>query len=231
MATYQQLNANITKEAAPAAFSEKMHHIETSSLKTSCAIAHIRRATQGVVALRNTQPFSQTINDRSFVFAHNGDLHNIKNEIAISGDLLPKGETDSEYAFYLLMAEYSGLWKNNVPSLTERLTIIQNKLAQFATLGPANILFSDGDYLYAFANKRMQKNGLISAPGLYYLPRECRCDTDAIEHIGVNIKCKANKVLLFASVPLTNEEWRPFNENQLIVAKKGNIIFSHIEVN
>jgi hypothetical protein len=35
-------------------------------------------------------------------------------------------------------------------------------------------------------------------------------------------------VLLFASVPLSDENWLPFNENQLIVAHKGDIIFNQI---
>jgi glutamine amidotransferase len=158
MATYHHLMANVIKEAAPAAFSEKMQCLETSNLKTDCAIVHIRHATQGIVALRNTQPFCQNINDRSFVFAHNGDLHNIKNKKVISGNFQPKGETDSEYAFYSLMTAYCRLWKNNIPTLKARLKVIKNKLLAFASLGPANILFSDGDYLYAFANKRMQQN-------------------------------------------------------------------------
>jgi glutamine phosphoribosylpyrophosphate amidotransferase len=37
-------------------------------------IAHIRKATQGGVALENTHPFQRELWGRYWVFAHNGDL-------------------------------------------------------------------------------------------------------------------------------------------------------------
>ena len=79
LATYQGKTAQVYKEAEPAAFSQQMRFIQTHPYKTRCAISHIRRATVGEKALRNTQPFVRLINGQSHVFAHNGDLAGIEN--------------------------------------------------------------------------------------------------------------------------------------------------------
>jgi len=223
LATYTDIQAQLYREAAPAAYSNKLKYLETSHPATLCAIAHIRHATQGCVALKNTQPFQINSQGRSHIFAHNGDLKNISTIIHLANKQ-PQGESDSEYAFYYLMENLSTLWKQGTPTLSARSNLIHKIFLQLATLGPANIIYSDGNYLYAFANKRMQKNGIIAPPGLYYLLRECGCDEDELQYAGVEISCRPNKVLLFASVPLTNENWIPFASNQLIIAHKGKII-------
>ena len=43
-------------------------------IKSKNVIAHIRKATQGRVALENCHPFVRELWGRYFVFAHNGDL-------------------------------------------------------------------------------------------------------------------------------------------------------------
>ena len=43
-------------------------------IKSDNVIAHIRKATQGRVALENTHPFMRELWGRYWVFAHNGDL-------------------------------------------------------------------------------------------------------------------------------------------------------------
>ena len=43
-------------------------------IKSENIVAHIRKATQGRVALENTHPFVRELWGRYWVFAHNGDL-------------------------------------------------------------------------------------------------------------------------------------------------------------
>ena len=43
-------------------------------IKSDNVIAHIRKATQGRVALENCHPFVRELWGRYWVFAHNGDL-------------------------------------------------------------------------------------------------------------------------------------------------------------
>ncbi|MEG0047260.1 MAG: class II glutamine amidotransferase, partial [Comamonas sp.] len=45
-------------------------------IKSNNVIAHIRKATQGVVSLQNCHPFVRELWGHNWVFAHNGDLKN-----------------------------------------------------------------------------------------------------------------------------------------------------------
>ena len=72
-------------------------------IKSDNVIAHIRKATQGRVALENTHPFVRELWGRYWVFAHNGDLKNFRPRL--HGAFRPVGETDSERAFCWLMQE------------------------------------------------------------------------------------------------------------------------------
>ena len=66
-------------------------------------IAHIRKATQGVVSLENCHPFVRELWGRYWVFAHNGNLENYAPRM--HGNFKPVGQTDSELAFCWLMQE------------------------------------------------------------------------------------------------------------------------------
>ena len=50
-------------------------------IKSKNVIAHIRKATQGRVALENCHPFVRELWGRYFVFAHNGDLKDFNPEL------------------------------------------------------------------------------------------------------------------------------------------------------
>ncbi|PWI33796.1 class II glutamine amidotransferase [Vibrio albus] len=212
LAEYDGTTALIHKESEAAAFSKRLEHLENHKHKTQCVICHIRRATIGEIALRNTQPFVCELQGHSHVFAHNGDLKNIWEEIIFSGDK-PVGETDSEYAFYYLMSYIKELWHNSIPTLAQRINTITQVFTKLAKLGPANFIYSDGNYLYAFANKRIQINGKIEPPGMYCLIRQCN-----------EAEGNSQKVVLFSSVPLTKENWQPVPSGQLFIAHSGTLL-------
>jgi len=222
LAAYEGEIASIYREAEPAAFSQKLKFIQTHPFKTHCVISHIRKATVGEVALRNTQPFVRHINGRSHVFAHNGDLAEIEKKTIVNGCVL-EGETDSERAFCYLISSLVPLWEAGTPSLQDRVALVDRVFTELAALGIANFLYSDGDYLYAFANKRSQLNGRIEPPGMYFLERHCRCDNEVLMRAGVDINCDPQQVFLFASVPLTDEQWQPLAPCQLLVVKNGDL--------
>jgi hypothetical protein len=96
--------------------------------------------------------------------------------------------------------------------------VLKTVFDRLAVLGPANFLYSDGDYLYVYANKRTQPNGRIESPGMYYFYRSC-----AVLLPGVQIEEQQSNlnqhIMLFASVPLSSESWIPLGSNQLVVAK------------
>ena len=80
VATYEENTAFVYREPRPAAFSRRLQFIQAHPRPSKCVISHIRRATVGEIALRNTQPFQRIYNGRSHVFAHNGDLQGIENK-------------------------------------------------------------------------------------------------------------------------------------------------------
>lgn len=226
LAFYEHHYAHIYRDETPAAFSEWMSFLQNHQHASHCVISHIRKATQGVSALRNTQPFSRAIAGHRHVFCHNGHLKQIQTKLTLEQQK-PIGETDSEYAFCYLMEKISPLWAQQTPTLEQRSTLINEVFQTFAKLGPANFLYSDGDYLYAFANKRTQANGEIAPPGLYYLLRQCDKDQDSTPLTGVNLEQSTTsnqQLVLFASTPLSSENWQAFKENQLIVARNGKIL-------
>jgi predicted glutamine amidotransferase len=63
---------------------------------------------------------------------------------------------------------------------------------------------------------------------MYYLCRDCNRDRNAQPLTGLeltdNEQNSRQTVVLFASVPLSDEQWLPFREKQLIVAANGCIV-------
>lgn len=227
LAFYDGVCAQIFHEVEPAAQSKWLGFLQQHQHRSKCVISHIRRATQGALALRNTQPFSRELAGRRHVFCHNGNLQDIRANFDIS-HFTPIGETDSEYAFCYLMGLLEKLWATGEPGLGQRIDLIKGVFDTLSELGPANFIYSDGDYLFAYANKRTQCSGQIEPPGMHYLCRDCDCDQEAIPLSGVEIQhnkfATRQSVVLFASVPLSDENWQPFSPNQLIVARDGRIV-------
>jgi predicted glutamine amidotransferase len=88
---------------ASAATSPVAELISRYPIKSQNVIAHIRKATQGVVALENCHPFVRELWGRYWVFAHNGDLKDFTPRL--HGSFKPVGSTDSERAFAYIMQE------------------------------------------------------------------------------------------------------------------------------
>lgn len=223
LATYAAKTAHVYREPEPAAFSRRMQFIQAHPSKTHCAISHLRKATVGQKALRNTQPFVRHLDGRSHVFAHNGNLPGIGNLIP-PNDCVLEGETDSELAFCYLISSLKPLWQSGIPPLEARAAVIGKVFKELADLGIANFLYSDGDYLYGFADKRTQNTGNIEPPGMYFLERQCQCDRESLKAAGVDIDCGPQQLCLFASVPLTDELWRPLTRYKLAIVRNGDLI-------
>ena len=122
---------------------------------TNLAISHIRHATQGALTLANTQPFVRQLGARTYVFAHNGDLTGLEKHAVSMSAQRPVGETDSELAFCLLLARLSLVWAGvEVPSIEARTSIVAEFASDMRTLGPANLLYADGDVVVAHGHRR-----------------------------------------------------------------------------
>lgn len=225
VAFYDGLEARLYKEPEPAGDSDWLAFIQKRRIASKLIVSHIRRATMGGNSFANTQPFVRELAGRVHVFAHNGRLDRIGEGVAGAPTrFLPVGETDSEFAFCILLERLSRLWKSSaVPTLDERLEIVTAFAADMRTIGPANFLYSDGDVVFAHGHRRIQASGVIAPPGLWLLRRECAFDMDAQISSGVLIDNDQTDqaIVLLASVPLTDEEWRPLAEGQIVAIRDG----------
>jgi glutamine amidotransferase len=121
-------------------------------IKSDNVIAHIRKATQGRVALENTHPFVRELWGRYWVFAHNGDLKDFRPRLHAA--FKPVGDTDSERAFCWLMQELAKAHAA-VPDVAELTLTLRELLPQPASYGNFNLLLSNGQALWAHCSSRL----------------------------------------------------------------------------
>jgi len=233
VAYYQENDIRLLKEPAPAADSACVRFLQEHPFASSIVVSHIRRATQGVPSMSNTQPFARELGGRMHVFAHNGDLDPVALRSRLQlGTWRPVGDTDSEYAFCALLELLAPLWRaTDPPTLEARRDIVLHFAAVVRALGPANFIYADGDALFVHGHRRMHGDGLAPhPPGLHVLSRHCADDPSAWHAEGVSVAARAHQdVLLAASVPLTDEPgWRALTEGEVVVARDGQIVASPI---
>jgi predicted glutamine amidotransferase len=152
IAYYEGFDVRLIKEAEAAAESAWVAFVEGHDLRSPIVVAHIRRATMGERSYRNTQPFARELAGRMHLFADNGWLSGIEGSSALKPQRFhPLGETDSEQAFCALLDRMADIWKQpgEIPSLDRRLSTVSSFARELRPLGPANVLYSDGEVLFA----------------------------------------------------------------------------------
>jgi glutamine amidotransferase len=218
-------DVRLYREPEPANNSAWLAFVERQQTPSNLVISHIRKATQGRILLANTQPFMRELGGREHVFAHNGKLSGLCLEkCGPSRRYTPIGDTDSEIAFMMLLNLLTDAWTDGVvPSLEARTRIFAGFAADMRTLGPANILYTDGDALFVHAHRRTQADGSIAAPGLWRLHRRCPRDSEALDGAGVQIQGAKGmqEIFLAASVPLTDEPWTALGDGEVLAIRNG----------
>jgi predicted glutamine amidotransferase len=170
-------------------------------IKSDNVIAHIRKATQGRVALENTHPFVRELWGRYWVAAHNGDLKDFRPRLHAA--FKPVGDTDSELAFCWLMQELAKAHAA-VPSVAELTLTLRELLPQAAAHGNFNLLLSNGQALWAHCSSR-----------LHFIERAhpFGAATLSDEDVAVNFAAQttpADRVAVIATEPMTRDEaWTP----------------------
>jgi predicted glutamine amidotransferase len=182
--------------------------IKRTPIKSKNVIAHIRRATQGRVALENCHPFVRELWGRYWVFAHNGDLKNFTR--TLDGPYHPVGTTDSERAFCYILQQLHKRFGDNLPSLTELKIALQELTEMIGTYGAFNILLSDGSALFAHCSTN-----------LHYIVRQYPfskaklADEDIIIDFS-QVTDPTDRAVIIVTEPLTiDESWTRFKPGEL----------------
>ena len=182
-------------------------------VKSDNVIAHIRKATQGQVALENTHPFMRELWGRYWVFAHNGDLKGF--EPRLHAAFKPVGDTDSERAFCWLMQELAKA-HCQVPSVEELTLTLRELLPAIHRNGSFNLLLSNGEALWAHASTKLH---LLERRHPFQPTRLVDADlsVDFAQHTR-----PTDRVALVATEPLTRDEpWQALGSGELVVLQGG----------
>jgi predicted glutamine amidotransferase len=163
--------------------------VSATSLRGRIFNAHVRRATMGDLSLHNTHPFSLA----SYTLGHNGTILQYP-RLLEPGMRRPDGDTDSEYLFNLLMSDYDPAAP--APSLRRAIT----KTVERSAFSGVNVLFSDGERLYAY------RLGLFE---LHWLARPGQ--------------------LLVASEVVTSEPWHSVQQDVLLTLDPDDLEEPHAE--
>lgn len=232
IAYYQGPDALLVKEPSPAGDSPWVKFIADQDVASDCVIAHVRLATIGEPCLENTHPFRRALGGRAHILAHNGTMSGLHDAVDRASLMdTPIGGTDSELAFCFLLGKMRGVWAktDSVPPWQARFDVFRRAVSELATYGTCNILYSDGDALFAHAHKRIYERadgkfgepeppGLSIRDGVIGRPRTgWSCD-------GLEVGGDCQENILIASVPLDEDGWEPLPEMTAIVVRQGQIL-------
>jgi glutamine amidotransferase len=183
-------------------------------IKSRNVIAHIRKATQGRIALENCHPFVRELWGRYFVFAHNGDLKDFSPEW--NGPYRPVGTTDSEAAFCHILQELRRRFGDNAPPLAQLSAALAELAGSIARHGTFNMTLSDGHAMFVHCSTH-----------LHYIVRQYPFAEAILSDQDMKVDFSEvttpnDRVAIIVTEPLTtNEVWTPLQTGELKVFIDG----------
>jgi glutamine amidotransferase len=200
-----------SKPAVESPIAELVRHYPIRSMNV---VAHIRRATRGVVALENTHPFIRELWGRYWIFAHNGTLNDFSPKL--EGFYRPVGTTDSERAFCYILETLRRRFPEEEPPLEACFAVLRDLTTELANHGRFNYLLSNGEYLIAHCYDN-----------LCYILRHAPFAQAHLIDDDVTVDFNAlttpqDKVAVIATTPLTdNETWTQMRPRSLFAFQHG----------
>ena len=213
IAFFEGAGVRLMVDAQSARHSPIAEMVRRYPIKSENIVAHIRKATQGRVALENTHPFQRELWGRHWVFAHNGDLKGFAPRLHAA--FRPVGETDSERAFCWLMQELAKSHAR-VPPIAELTRTLRELAPRIASHGTFNFMLSNGQALWAHCSTR-----------LHHLVREHPFRHASLQDEDVTVDfahltSPRARVAIVVTEPLTRDEtWLPFAPGELRVFVDG----------
>jgi predicted glutamine amidotransferase len=213
IAFFEDAGVRLFVDAQSAAVSPVAEMVRRYPIRSANVIAHIRKATQGRVALQNTHPFQRELWGRYWAFAHNGDLKGYAP--LLHSAFRPVGDTDSERAFCWLMQELAKAHAG-VPTIAELTHTLGELVPRIAAHGTFNFMLSNGQALWAHCSTH-----------LHYLVRQhpFRAAHLQDEDMSVDfaqLTTPHDRVAVVVTEPLTADEtWQAFSPGELKVFVDG----------
>mgnify|MGYP001232421524 FL=1 len=214
IAFFEGRGTRVFLEPQPSYSSPLAELVRSYPIHSQNVIAHIRKATQGVVALENTHPFMRELWGRYWIFAHNGHLPDFSPQLDSS--FTPVGDTDSERAFCWLLQNLRQRFGSHAPSQALLFEALHQLTLELATQGACNFLLSNGDCLFAHCSTQ-----------LTYIIRQAPFAVAHLSDQDVSIDFSAvttpeDRVAVIATVPLTdNEQWTTLPSGSLWLFEEG----------
>jgi predicted glutamine amidotransferase len=213
IAFFEGAGVRLMVDAQSARHSPVAEMVRRYPIKSDNIVAHIRKATQGRVALENTHPFVRELWGRYWVFAHNGDLKGYAPRL--HGAFRPVGDTDSERAFCWLMQELAKAHAR-VPPIAELTATLSELAPVVAAHGTFNFTLSNGQALWAHCSTH-----------LHHLVRQHPFARASLQDEDVTVDfaqltSEHDRVAVVVTEPLTHDEiWQPFAPGELRVFVDG----------
>jgi glutamine amidotransferase len=214
IAFFEGRGCRMFHDPLPARTSTVAALVRQHPIRSLNVIAHIRKATQGRVALENCHPFRRELWGRYWAFAHNGNLEGYRR--LPGGRFLPVGDTDSEAAFCALLEALATRFPGAQPSLADLVGALTELTADLARHGPFNYLLSNGEVLIARCATRLSYVVRQAPFGAAHL-----VDEDVAVDFGA-LTTPRDRVAVIATDPLTRDEaWTALAPGQLLVFRDG----------
>jgi glutamine amidotransferase len=203
----------------PSASSPIAELVRNYPIRSMNVIAHIRKATQGVVALENTHPFQRELWGRYWLFAHNGHLPDAVAVLGADGRFRPVGNTDSERAFCHLLNRLETVFGRTSPPEAELFEQVAVWARQVGADGPCNFLLSNGQWLFAHASTKLACI-VRQAP---FAKAHLKDEDLTIDF--ARVTTPNDRVAVIATNPLTdNEQWTEIPAGNLWLFRDGAVV-------
>ncbi|EGF92768.1 glutamine amidotransferase class-II family protein [Asticcacaulis biprosthecium C19] len=196
------------------------------SFRSTVFFCKVRGAATGYTHLE-TQPFSRAFAGQDWVFMHNGDLDKTAlNKLHFNKSIFlePMGRTDSEAAFCFLLGKVQDYGARTLAEVDHQ--VLLSWFLQLDDLGSADMILSDGTTVAAFFGSQSVETQLyysrIKPPH-----SEAGYHSDSATFALNNPRDTFRTALVFSSTPFHRGDWKPMQKGQLIIARRGAIVWTN----
>jgi len=214
IAFFEGLGCRIFLDPKPSVISPIADLVKCYPIHSTHVIAHIRKATQGKIALENCHPFCRELWGRYWVFAHNGNL--VDFDFKSAGFYKPVGNTDSERAFCSILETLRQRFPDGKPPLEQLYLVLKEITESLAEKGVFNYLLSDGEHFFTYCSTKLS-----------YIVRQAPFAAAHLVDEDVTVDFQelttpSDRVAVIATIPLTdNEVWTQIKPGELLVFQDG----------